>query len=153
MDYFTRGAVPFVHKWKSRTSLKRVFSENVRAQIQFSSHWRHCVSVRGRIGEWLHQYSGVCSSCLTFRSHDETKYIIALLCNLLTAFTSHLTRVGASVPLYVHIKALESKVKSATCGQGLSACKLQEILHVCANVAGMQSGVCCTGTQSGSFSP
>lgn len=47
------------HKWKSRAEQQQS-SENVGAQIQFSSHRRHCVSLRGRLGEWLHQYSGVC---------------------------------------------------------------------------------------------
>lgn len=50
---------PLAFKWEIWTQV----GENVRAQIQFPSHRRHRVSVRGRLGQWLHQHFGVsCAS-------------------------------------------------------------------------------------------
>lgn len=51
-------------KWKIWTSTQ--VSENVRAQVQFPSHRRHRVSVRGRLGQWLYQHFGVSSASLAF---------------------------------------------------------------------------------------
>lgn len=51
-------------KWEIWTNAQD--SENVRAQIQFPSHRRHRVSVRGRLGQWLHQHFGVSCASLAF---------------------------------------------------------------------------------------
>lgn len=70
MDFLGAGrGIPFsLLNGKTEKSFFSV--KNGRAQVQFPSHWRHCVSLRGRLGERLHQYFGVCmcyfhSLCLT----------------------------------------------------------------------------------------
>lgn len=60
---------PLAFKWDIWTQV----GENVRAQIQFPSHRRHRVSVRGRLGQWLHQHFGV--SCASLSSPPLGLYI------------------------------------------------------------------------------
>lgn len=80
MDQSKTSGLPVVHKWEKWINVQP--SEHVRSQIQFSSHWRRRVSVRGRLGEWLHQYFGVRCSPLAFSPLGLSTWVKCPVCSL-----------------------------------------------------------------------
>lgn len=86
--------------------------KNVRAQVEFPSHRRHCVSVRGRLGEWLHQYFGVCSSSLSPSLCALTRSIWILILVYLLLLSLHISPTPHSSfinPKCVHLGSLTRK--------------------------------------------